>query len=74
MTTQQLYFNQESKSQNASGVAVIFFLLGAPNIYSALRKRSQQPAASYVNLLWTLGLGILLFVSAGTAVCLNGLA
>lgn len=73
MTTKPLYLNQEARSENASGMAVLFFLLGAPNIYSALRQRAKRPAATG-NLLWTLGSGILLFALAGTSACLNGLA
>jgi len=74
MTTQQLYLNQKAQSKNASGMAVIFFLLGAPNIYSALRQRSQPAATTHSNLPKLLGFGIFLFVLAGTSVCLNGLA
>lgn len=74
MATQQLYIHQKTQDKHASGVAVIFFLLGAPNIYSALRRRSQQPTAGDGVTLRALGLGILLFVLAGTTVCLNRLA
>jgi hypothetical protein len=42
MSTQQLSFNDLAKSGNASGFAVVFFLLGAPHIYSLLRQRSNR--------------------------------
>ncbi len=73
MTTHNLYLNQEEQTQNASGLAVIFFLLGAPNIYSALRQRSQAPASASHSVLWTIGFGILAFVIAGTGACLRAM-
>lgn len=42
MSTQQLSFNDQAKSGNVSGLAVVFFLLGAPHIYSFLRQRSNR--------------------------------
>lgn len=42
MSAQQLSFNDQAKSGNASGFAVIFLLLGAPHIYSFLRQRSNR--------------------------------
>ncbi|NEQ47383.1 MAG: hypothetical protein F6K00_29130 [Leptolyngbya sp. SIOISBB] len=73
MTTHQLYLNQEDATQNASGMAVIFFLLGAPNIYSALRQRSQAPATNIKAPVWGIGWGILAFVIAGTWACLTAM-
>jgi hypothetical protein len=71
MTTHQLYLNQEDETENASGVAVIFFLLGAPNIYSVLRQRSHPPAVEHKMPIWAVGLGILAFATAGAWVCLT---
>jgi len=73
MTTHQLYLNQEDEKENASGMAVIFFLLGAPNIYSVLRQRSHSAAIVSEGPNWTLGLGILGFTLAGAWVCLTAL-
>lgn len=70
MTTHQLYLNQEDETENASGMAVIFFLLGAPTIYSVLRQRSHPPAVDTKTPVWAIGLGILTFVFAGTWACL----
>ena len=69
MTTHQLYLNQETETENASGVAVIFFLLGAPNIYSALRQRSHPSAVDHKTPTWVVGLGVLAFASAGAWAC-----
>lgn len=74
MTTQQLHFQPEKSSANASGMAIVFFLIGAPNIYSALRQRSQaavDPTAR--GGMWAMGLGILTFVVAGMATCFNAM-
>lgn len=73
MTTHQLYLNQEDAKDNASGVAVIFFLLGAPNIYGILRHRSHTAELEAKGPNWTLGLGILAFALAGAGVCLSAL-
>ena len=73
MTTEQLYFDQEDATQNASGMAVIFFLLGAPSIYGALRQRSQTSADDSRTPVWAVGLGILMFVAAGTGACLTAM-
>lgn len=40
MFTQQLSFDDQAKSGNANGFAIVFFLLGAPHIYMFLRQRS----------------------------------
>lgn len=73
MTTHQLYLNRDNRGQNSSGVAVLFFLLGAPNIYSALRQRSQTSAAPNKSPMWAVGLGILAFATVGAWSCLNAI-
>jgi hypothetical protein len=73
MPTQQLFLTQTPRSSHTSGVALLFFLLGAPNIYSALRQRANQPTVRS-SLRWTMGVGVMLFILAGTTVCWNGLA
>lgn len=73
MTTHQLYLNQENKTPNASGMAVIFFLLGAPSIYGALRQRSQAPTVEAKTPVWAIGWGILAFVIAGTGACVTAM-
>jgi len=42
--TQQLSFNNQTRSSNSNGLAVAFFLLGAPHIYSSLRKQANKKA------------------------------
>lgn len=37
-------FNDQAMSDNSTGFAVVFLLLGAPHIYSFLRKRSNRKA------------------------------
>jgi len=49
MSAQQLNFNDQAKSGNASGLAVVFFLLGAPHIYSFLRQRSNRKSTFRVS-------------------------
>ena len=73
MTTHQLYLNQENETENASGVAVIFFLLGAPNIYSVLRQRSHSPVMEHKTPIWAVGLGILAFSMSGSWLCFNAM-
>jgi len=73
MTTHQLYLNQEDEKDNASGMAVIFFLLGAPNIYSVLRQRSHAAVLEAKGPNWALGLGILGFALAGAWVGFSAL-
>ena len=41
MNAEQYSFHSELKSRQSSTLAIIFFLLGAPSIYSALRQRSH---------------------------------
>ncbi len=59
MTTQQLSINQTPKSSNTSIIAIFFFLIGAPHIYSFLRKRSQAKANSNTQLFSMRNLGLL---------------
>ena len=42
MSTQQLSFNDQAKSGDASRFAIVSFLLEAPHIYSFLRQRSNR--------------------------------
>jgi hypothetical protein len=40
MTAQTIPASSRSKSQSASLIAVLFFLIGLPNLYSALSQKS----------------------------------
>jgi hypothetical protein len=42
MSTQQFTLKNQAPSDNANGFAIVFFLLGAPHIYSFLRRRSRS--------------------------------
>ena len=48
MFTQQLSANDQVQSGNGSGWAIIFFLLGAPHIYSFVQQRSQRQSNVWV--------------------------
>jgi hypothetical protein len=67
MSAQQLSFNDQAKSGNASGFAVVFFLLGAPHIYSFLRQRSNRKSTFGVpnsaGWLITMLVGVLLILA-----------
>lgn len=45
MIPQLFEINSQSKSQTPSSLAIIFFLLGLPNVYSILQQRSQHRAS-----------------------------
>lgn len=74
MTTHQAYFNHNNQNENTSGIAVIFFLLGAPNIYGALKQRSQTSPTVNKKPVWAVGLGILAFVTAGAWSCVSAMS
>jgi hypothetical protein len=50
-------------TSKTSGLAIFFFLLGLPNLYSAMQRRRSAPAARPV---FSLGLGWLALTLAGT--------
>ncbi|MEM9007813.1 MAG: hypothetical protein AAGE59_30410 [Cyanobacteria bacterium P01_F01_bin.86] len=65
MNAHQSVFQSQSKPRQASTFAIIFFLLGAPNIYSVLqqrsRRRTSQPwlmSLQGISLLAAMTLGI----------------
>ena len=49
-------------TSKTSGLAIVFFLLGLPNLYSAMQRRSAPAARP----LFSLGLGWLALTLAGT--------
>ncbi|MBE9032474.1 hypothetical protein IQ266_22305 [filamentous cyanobacterium LEGE 11480] len=42
MTTQNLHLAPTAKSDKSSALAIFFFLMGAPHIYSVLQQRRRQ--------------------------------
>ncbi|AMA09185.1 MULTISPECIES: hypothetical protein [Cyanophyceae] len=70
MSRQPITKKQTPASQNAGIVAILFFLAGAPHIYSFLKRRSQQGAS-----LGALGMKILGLLGTGTigAIAVNAL-
>jgi hypothetical protein len=73
MTTHQLHLNPVRKTDTANGIAVLFFLLGVPSIYSALQQRSLIRTQATRNPTWALGAGILAFVMVGTWTCITAM-
>ncbi|MGF1458002.1 MAG: hypothetical protein ACFBSG_03150 [Leptolyngbyaceae cyanobacterium] len=73
MNTQQLYLSPTNKASRVSGVAMLFFFLGAPNIYSYFRKQAASAESTTGHNHWMVGFGILAFVIVGTGACLNAM-
>jgi hypothetical protein len=65
MTTQQFELNYQTKSGDASSLAIIFFLLGAPHIYSALKQRQNRKSTLRRKLLVPKNIGLLVTTIAG---------
>jgi hypothetical protein len=58
MTTQNLPLNHSAKSGQAGAMAIFFFLIGAPHIYSGLQRRRQQQQLLQAQLLAPKSLGL----------------
>ncbi|MDJ0708430.1 MAG: hypothetical protein QNJ46_34605 [Leptolyngbyaceae cyanobacterium MO_188.B28] len=69
MTTQLFEIDSQSKSQTTSSLAILFFLLGLPNVYGVLRRRSQRKAF-LTQLLPLQKFGVLSVTLAGIVSCL----
>lgn len=67
MTLQQFHFKSQAKAEKSSSLAILFFLLGAPHIYSALRKRSRGGSSLFALsiVLKKVGIGMLAIALAG---------
>ena len=68
MFVQQTSLSEQVKPSSSSGVAILFFLLGAPHIYSIVKKRSAQKLTSFlargsVGLITMLSVGTLMFLA-----------
>jgi len=42
MSTHKLRFHDQAKSGSGGGLAIVFFVLGVPHLYSFLRQRSNR--------------------------------
>lgn len=74
MTTHQLLLNQPKQAQSASGVDVLFFLLGMRNASDEPQQQSLFFNLAVRSPVWGLGLGIIGFTLAGTWTCLHAMA
>lgn len=61
MALKPFYFSSQAKAEKPGSLAILFFLLGAPHIYSALRKRPSGGASLSVLALVSkkVGIGVL---------------
>lgn len=73
MTTQSLYLNHEQQPTQASGVAILFLMLGAPNLYSFFNKRAHRVVPETNYWPWAIAAGLFCFIAAATSVCIRQL-
>ena len=58
MTTPNLTLDYAAKPSQAGALAIFFFLIGAPHIYSALQQRRRQQQRLQAQLLAPKNLGL----------------
>jgi len=56
----------QTSTPKATGLAIIFFLLGFPNVYSLMQRRSQQRPTLSVPVVPLMGAGLLVVTIAAT--------
>lgn len=66
MKTQTLSLKYPQKVGSGSNLAILFFFLGAPHIYSFLNRRSHQKAAHNKQLFNLKAIGVLVSSMLGT--------
>lgn len=74
MTTQSVYFNHEQQPEQASGAAILFLMLGAPNLYSFFNKRTHRVTSEASYWSRAIAAGLFCFIAAATSVCIRQLS
>ena len=67
MATQSIPLKYQDKDDKAGSLALIFFLLGAPHVYSFFKKRNQRKAETKNVLFWQAVVGLMGCGLVGTA-------